>query len=763
MERPPFNLSERLWPRRLAYQVTLLITLLFSLGIAFFSVHVAREYEEFTITRIQQSGEVLAKNVSVTGSAYLFSTYYQPLEELLLQAADFPNVVELEILDPTGKLIRQARHLGNGVVKIFRHKQQYTVPRQIAANTVEQDQQHIIIWQPMVSGILQGWVRVEMDLEKLQQKQAAIYQNMLALGGLILLLILAAMLFYMRRPMQVLQHLTDFAGRLDQKQGETVQIQVGTDELNRLGSALNKVSHELQQQEVGMRAALQALELQKTALDHHSIVSITDVNGNISYANKKFCEVSGYTQAELLGRNHRIIKSGLHDNDFYKNLWETLLQGKVWKGEICNKGKNGKLFWLETTIVPFVDVHRKPYQYVAIRTDITALKHLTEELTRSQRRLEQSQAFANMGSWDWDIETGKVRWSGHVPTIFSLPEDVRETHIDDFMAMVSVVDRMKVKCAIDDCLYHGSDYDVEHRINAADGRVYWLHEKGNVIRDRQGRPLRMLGTVQDITARKVAENELRVVEKKMHESQKMEAIGTLAGGIAHDFNNILTAIMGYAELNSFDMQEGTETWDNQQEILVAARRAKLLVNQILLFSRKQADEVATFRPGLVVKEALGLLKTLLTDNVVVQCGHIDTQISVAMSSTQLHQAVVNLCVNAKHALAGTRDGRIEISLSKRVLTEALTTEVCVIPRGAYALLEVADNGCGIDARHLPHIFEPFFTTRSVGQGMGMGLSVVYGIVTKAQGAISVHSEPGKGSCFRLYFPLVAQTPADSTG
>ena len=757
MQRPKFNFFyKRLWPRHLANQIAILTIILFSLGIIFFSVHVARENTEFIAKQIQQSGEALAKNVGATGSAYLFSTYYEPLEELLLQAANFPNVEELEILDTEGMVIREAKHQSNGKVKINRDKHHYKVPLYIAKTSIEQTEEHIVIWHPIISGILQGWVRVEMSLEKLQAKQAEIYRNLLTLGGIILLIILASMLAYMRRPMQVLTAMTTFASRLDEKHGESIVVEKGSDELIKLGNALNKVSNELQQQEIDIQAALHALESQKTALDQHSIVSITDVRGNITYANDKFCEVSRYSREELIGQNHRIIKSDVHDDEFYKNMWATISKGKVWKGEVCNWNKDRHYYWVDTTIVPFLDQKSRPYQYVAIRTEVTSFKKLAEALIESRNRLEQSQVFANIGNWDWDVGRGVIVWSEQVPEMFGLPSSRLEIAFSEFVECIHAEDRELVMHAIGECFDKHHEYNVEHRVNWKNGTMHWLHVQGNASRDKKGKPVRMLGIIQDITERKEAEENLRSIEGQMHQTQKMEAIGTLAGGVAHDFNNILTSIMGYTELNLMDMQEGSEAWSNQSEILVASNRAKELVNQILLFSRKEAEDEKLVRPGFVVNEAARLLKTLITKDVDFQCKDVDAQVEIRISPTQLHQVVINLCINASHAVSKNENAAITLSLRTVQIDKERIAMGSIIPVGIYSLLEVADNGCGIKSEDMERIFEPFYTTKAVDQGTGMGLSVVYGIVNKAQGAIIVDSAPGEGTTFSLFFPVASE-------
>ncbi len=238
------------------------------------------------------------------------------------------------------------------------------------------------------------------------------------------------------------------------------------------------------------------------ALDRHAIVSVADRAGIIIHVNDRFCEVSGYSRAELLGQDHRIVKSGLHSDEFYRGLWRTIAQGEIWKGEICNRRKDRSLYWVESTIVPFLDAGGRPYQYVSIRTDITHVKNAAE-------RLRISQNHANIGTWDWDLKTGTVFWSQPIAALFGLPDGAMETTFERFLDAVHPEDRQGVIDAATACIERGEKYDVEHRCVWSDGTVRWLAECGDVLRDADGTPRNMLGVVQDVTDRKALQIKLQ--------------------------------------------------------------------------------------------------------------------------------------------------------------------------------------------------------------------------------------------------------------
>ena len=267
------------------------------------------------------------------------------------------------------------------------------------------------------------------------------------------------------------------------------------------------------------------------ALDHHAIVSIADHAGNIIYVNEKFCEISGYTEAELLGRNHRILKSGLHTAEFYQGLWKTIAGGQLWHGEVCNRRKDGSLYWVESTITPFLDDRGKPCQYVSIRTDITHVKSIEQELGLQKERLRRGQIFANIGTWDWNIQSGELYWTERIASLFGYREGELETTYDNFLAAIHPDDRQKVIDAVNACVERDVPYEIEHRVVWPDGTVRWLLERGAVARDADGKPLQMLGVVQDIDDRKRAEMTLAEREQQLREAQSMAHVGNWVADI----------------------------------------------------------------------------------------------------------------------------------------------------------------------------------------------------------------------------------------
>jgi len=255
---------------------------------------------------------------------------------------------------------------------------------------------------------------------------------------------------------------------------------------------------------------------------------------------------------------------------------------------------------------------------------------------------------------------------------------------------------------------------------------------------------------RDLTARKLAEQRRVTLETQLRESQKMQAMGTMAGGIAHDFNNILSAILGNVDLAKQDTAPGASALTSLQEIENAGRRARDLVRQILTFSRNETPKRIVMHLTDVVHETARLIKVTLPPSVQFRVVIADGCSPVLADATQVEQALLNLCTNAILAL-GTSKGSVTLHMAHCVLAQPLSGRLG-LPNGPYVTLRVSDTGEGMSPETIGRIFEPFFTTRVVGQGTGLGLSVVHGIMQTHQGAVDVQSTPGQGSVFTLYFP-----------
>ncbi|MBI4774248.1 MAG: PAS domain S-box protein [Deltaproteobacteria bacterium] len=299
-------------------------------------------------------------------------------------------------------------------------------------------------------------------------------------------------------------------------------------------------------------------------------------------------------------------------------------------------------------------------------------------------------------------------------------------------------------------------WELEH--NRKDGSRIWGEVTTRPFRDKNGRFAGIHGITRDISERRRSEAEKARLESQLRQSQKMEAIGTLAGGIAHDFNNILGAIIGYVELALDEIPDGLSARGDLEQVLKSAHRAKELTYRILSFSRRTDPERKPLQVGSIVEETMKLLRASIPTTIKIHQKLEANAGTVLADPTQVHQLLLNLCTNAAHAMR-KKGGVLGVRLDRVAVDGKAPAKHIELKRGLYCRLNVFDNGEGMSEETLHRIFEPFFTTKESGEGTGMGLAVVHGIVKSHDGAITVHSSPGIGSTFSVYLPLVEESVA----
>ncbi|MCB2181020.1 MAG: response regulator [Desulfobulbaceae bacterium] len=376
-----------------------------------------------------------------------------------------------------------------------------------------------------------------------------------------------------------------------------------------------------------------------------------------------------------------------------------------------------------------------------------------EDLRKKEDLHREAQSIAHIGHWELNLHTNELVWSDEQYNIFGIDrEKCKVSSYETFLDIVHPDDRALVDGTYRDSVKNKKKYDIIHRIGTRESGVKYLHERWRTEYDETGAPIRSIGTTQDITPLKETEIEKGKIEQQLRQTQKMEAIGTLASGIAHDFNNLLNAIVGFADLLLMDLQEGSRQHKDAQQIKNAGKRATELVQQILTFSRRSEQKWQPLKLQQVIKEALKLLRSSLPTTVEIrQDIHPDCS-SVIADFTQIHQVIMNLCTNAFHAI-GQKKGILEVRLDEISVDPKLAGQIQDLSAGKYIRLIVKDSGQGMDQVTRERIFDPYFTTKKKGSGTGLGLATVLGIVKSHKGAITVHSKKGQGSTFTLYFPV----------
>ncbi|MFQ5674749.1 MAG: PAS domain S-box protein [bacterium] len=379
--------------------------------------------------------------------------------------------------------------------------------------------------------------------------------------------------------------------------------------------------------------------------------------------------------------------------------------------------------------------------------DVTERQQTQSALSASEERLRLALAAARMGTWEWNIDTNDVFWSEGVETFFGFESGVFVGTYQAYLDVVHPNDRDMVVETIELALKdveQGNKFHIEHRVIWPNGEIHWLEGHGKVVRKKNRKPVRMIGTILDITERKH-------LEAQLLQSQKMETIGRFAGGIAHDFNNLLTSIMGNAELGIMNLNSDTQTYLDIVEIKKAAARARDLTDQLLSFSRRRVLRKKAINLNKAITDTLKMLQRILGEDIDLRVHLTHRPAGILADLGQMQQVLMNLFTNARDAMP--YGGRLTLK-TRLVDANALADLLDESDIGRdYVELSVTDTGIGMSKETQDHIFEPFFTTKEVGKGTGLGLAVIYGIVRQHEGYIDVQSHVDRGSTFRIFLPL----------
>jgi len=482
-----------------------------------------------------------------------------------------------------------------------------------------------------------------------------------------------------------------------------------------------------------LKRTIKSLNYQKFSMDQHAIVSVTDEQGIIIYANQKFLDITGYTSDEVLGKTHASIKTKHHPVSFFKSSHETNDTDEVWHGIIQNRNKNNELYWVDTTSVPFRNEEGKTYQIVTIQTDITDIKNAQEKLNLQATALE----VAPNGIVITD-KNAHILWANNafskitgyqsaefINQELSLLNSGKQSN-DFYKNMWDTI--------LDDQAWHGELIN-----RRKDGSLYPEEMTIAPVKNSFNEITHFISIKQDISQRRLTEEALR-------RSQKMDAIGQLSGGIAHDFNNQLGIVLGYLDIIKGAVSDNGQTAKYIEIASKATLRCIELTRQLLSFSRIQTIESSTLNINHLLREQELIITRTMTPEIKVEYDLAENIWNIKSNAGEFQDTILNIALNARDAMLS--GGKLSLITSNEVLSQNNPD----IPAGDYVMIIITDTGVGMSDDVLEHIYDPFFTTKPVDKGTGLGMSMVYGYIKRNNGHIKITSTQGEGTSIHIYLP-----------
>ena len=450
----------------------------------------------------------------------------------------------------------------------------------------------------------------------------------------------------------------------------------------------------------------------------------------------------GWSEEEVVGKAIPIIPP--EEKSAAVELHGRLVAGEILRGvDVLRQTRDGSILAIKMSAAPIRDENRKVKGIIGFLTNITDLQRSETALRQAEQKYRAIFENAAEGIYQSTLEGKYLAANPALARMlgFDSPEELISTRTD--ISAQRYVSREKHTEFVRIMTEYGAVQNFEYEALRKDKKTILVSENARVVRDFAGKILYFEGTVEDITRQRELEHQLR-------QMQKIEAVGRLAGGVAHDFNNILMAISSYAELLERKLTDPT-TGRYVSEIVKATKRGSSLTDGLLTFSRKQVLSPKVLDLNALIAEHLKMLARLIPENIELKFAAGGDLGHVKADPSQVQQVLMNLIINARDAMAN--GGRLVLQTTNAELSSGNSLDN-QDATAKYVLVSVTDTGCGMDSETMSHIFEPFFTTKEQGKGTGLGLAIVFGIVKQSGGQVSVHSEPDKGTTFKVYFPMV---------
>jgi PAS domain S-box-containing protein len=476
------------------------------------------------------------------------------------------------------------------------------------------------------------------------------------------------------------------------------------------------------------------------------------------YWNRFMEELTGYAASDVLGKGLQELHPLLSESEVPSSIRRALAGETNLSSDFhLQIPRTGKSAWVSHLSGPLRNTAGEIIGVIATVRDITEYKKSEDSLRQSEANLANAQRIAHLGSWEWNIAEDKLTWSDETCRIAGVPRQAFRGTYDELRKAIHPADWAAVNKAVHECLGRKRFYNIDHRIVRPDGTERVVHEQGEVICDESGKPIRMVGTVLDIT-------EHKALEMEFLQAQKMEAIGQLAAGIAHDFNNVLAPIVMAGSLLRPKVPDPSS--QHMCDIIEqSSARGAALVHQMLSFAKARFGEKRIVQVRHILSEVMDLVESTFPKSIRVE-SHLPSDLwAVMCDPSQIHQVLLNLCINARDAMP--KGGELTLTAANRTLKAAEAVKIPDGRPGSFLKIDVRDTGTGIRPEVLGRIWEPFFTTKGADKGTGLGLSTVRSIVAHHEGFATVVTSTKDGSergtLFTVYLPAVAESAPGGDG
>ena len=502
------------------------------------------------------------------------------------------------------------------------------------------------------------------------------------------------------------------------------------------------------------------LRLLETAVARlNDIVMIAETDSQIGdelptfvFANDALERVMGFTAKEMIGKTAAALRGKATQSSEISKLETALERNSEARSQIINYTKNGTPVWLDLDVVPIQRDDGHVTHWVSVARDITDAKRAEKRLALSEERFRLVAGATNDVIWDCDLASGEMWWNDNLASVFGYDPDKFEDRLTWWDANIHPEEQRSVLERMNEII-EGSDkfWQLDYRFRRADGTFSYVRDHGAILRDENGAATRILGNMTDVT-------EQRMLEEQLLQSQKMEAIGKFTGGVAHDFNNLLSVIMGNLELLHDEIVISKKLPDDAEDLIQAGisavERGSHLTGQMLSYAREAHLEPVPTELNAVVLETASWISRTFDANIELTT-ELDTMLGkILVDPNTLQNSIVNLLLNARDAMKTGGNIRIE-TRHIRQADPFLAVNGLPVHESGYAMLSISDTGGGIPQEHLEKVFDPFFTTKPVGQGSGLGLSMVHGFVRQSGGDLRINSTPGLGTSVTLFFKILS--------